>query len=137
MLVVLAVSCSITVMVFAAATSWLVHRLRRAAAKAALERDEALERIEALDTRDLIRALDARLEQLERVTREQAVVGVVVGNLLVERGLVEEEELAEAHQRLVVEPAIMDQENEALLAELPDSESVRQRMVRNCPPTLQ
>ena len=137
MFVALAVFCSLAVVITATAVGWFALGLRRAASTAARRQAEALERIEALDTLEQIRALDARVEQLERVTREQAVVGIVVGNLLVERGLIEEEELAEAHQRLVVEPAIIDQENEALLAELPDSESVRLRMVRNCPPTLQ
>lgn len=84
-----------------------------------------------------INSLEQRLAQVERAAREQAVVEVVLGSLLVEKGIVDEEEIEEVHHRLVVEPAIAEQENEALLAALPDREGLRERMIRNCGTTVQ
>jgi len=85
----------------------------------------------------LRQSIDQRVDELERSTRGQEAIAVVLGNLLVEKGLFDEEELEDAHRRLVVEPALADQENDLQLAELPDRDSVRERMVRNWSTTVQ
>jgi hypothetical protein len=80
---------------------------------------------------------EARVRALERVLREQMTVDVVMGNLLVEKGLVDEDEIEATHQRLVIEPALLDGEHESLLDELPEPEQLRARLIRNLPSTLQ
>ena len=133
---VITVLTSLFIAALAIVAALLCARMARCAlARARAETQEHQARIrshaEALDR------LDERLAYLERVAREQLAVEVVLGNLLVEKGVIDEEEIEEAHRRLVIEPARISEEQEALLADLPDREDVRQRMVRNLPTTLQ
>jgi hypothetical protein len=93
------------------------------------------ERVEDLE--DEAQKAQERVLQLERMAREQLAVDLVLGNLLVEKGVCDEDEIEDAHRRLVIEPAMIDEEHETLLADLPDQERVRGRMLRNVPGTMQ
>ena len=77
------------------------------------------------------------MQRVENASREQLSMALVAGHLLVEKGLIDEEEIEDAHQRMVVEPAIIAGEQESLLDELTDSDQIRERLVRNTPVTLQ
>ncbi len=123
----------------AAALSVLLALARRRLAQqqnAQHLREQALqERVESLESQ--LQAIEPHLLELDRAGREQITLSLVLGNLLVDKGLVEEAEIEDAHRRLVVEPALMREEHDALLEDLPDPETLRARLVRNLPGTLQ
>ena len=82
---------------------------------------------------DAISKQDDLLEQVEslRVAQsEQATMNLVYMQVLMEKGMIDESELEEAHLRIIVEPAMIAQEQEALLADLPDLEQLRKHLVR-------
>ncbi|MFH1807331.1 MAG: hypothetical protein ABIJ09_01200 [Pseudomonadota bacterium] len=113
------------------AVGFLWHRLRRLQ-----DRLDELSLGSGSPSQD-VADLERRLRSIERLLREQVAVEVVLGNLLVEKGVVDEDELEATHQRLVIEPALLDGEHESLLAELPETEQLRARLIRNLPLTLQ
>lgn len=84
-----------------------------------------------------IDALNQELETLRDVQREQAAMVMVYAQVLLEKGLIEEHELEDAHLRMIVEPALRDREQEDLLADLPNPDQIREHLVRNLPPIIQ
>lgn len=95
--------------------------------KLELLREEIRTMAETLSEQDGLRE---ELESLRSTQQEQATMDMVYMQVLMEKGMIEEAELEEAHLRMIVEPAIIDREQEALLADLPDSEHVREHLVR-------
>lgn len=103
-----------------------------------LQRDTAaqLEELRATQ-RAQHEAMEEQLTILRHDLREHLAIEFVVSNLLVDKGLIDEEEIQDTHRRLVLEPALLNEEHEALLEDLPEPEALRQRLVRNLPITLQ
>ncbi len=74
-------------------------------------------------------ALSERLDAVQLVQNEQATMQLVQMQVLIEKGMLEEAEIQEAHLRMIVEPARLQHEHDALLADLPDKEQLREQML--------